>query len=916
MFSTLVKLIEKSFLILGLSTILFSPAYSSQPTVIAKIDHQKFTLDNGLRVIVHEDHKAPVVSVHVWYHVGSKDEQSGKTGFAHLFEHIMLSGSENYNHGYFDTVDKLGATSANGTTFMDRTQYFQNVPTGALDTTLWLESDRMGHLLGAIDQDKFDKLRGVVQNEKRQGDNKPYGKANTEILKSIYPTGHPYSWSTIGSMEDLSAATIEDVKHWFTSYYGASNAILVLSGDIDLATAKEKAQLYFGDISPGSPLVKKKANVAKREQSSSKVMFDRVSQTRLYKVWNVAELGHKDASYLALAANILGKGNNSRLYQRLVVKDKLATNAYVSLWKSELSSMFRLVVDLSDDAKVSQVQAAINEELTLFINKGATKKELTLAKAIKSASFLRQLERIGGKTGKAAILAKGELLLDNTNAIIEAENVYQQASVQAVKHASEYWLSAGDFNLEVRPFGQYSVAKKGADRSKLPTLKATPALEFPQLQRTTLKNGLKVILAERHSTPLVQMLMQFDAGIAADQHHQPGTSSFALAMLSKGSQKYNVRQIDENNALLGAKLSNWVTLDSSIFKLDALKKNAPESASLFANLILQPNFSQSDINQLKTKWYSTIKREKNSSYDMALRTLPPILYGSDHPYGVPLTGTGNAKAIKRLNKQMLNTFYQHWIRPDNATLIVTGDMTMAELTPILEKNFSQWKVPKVAKLKKSIPNVALTNKPKVYLIDKPQAGQSIILAGQIMPSALDKNAQIFNVANTILGSAYIARINMNLREDKGWSYGAYTRMKEAKGQQPFFAYAPVQANKTKESIVALKKELSQFVNNKPASSKELKEVQIMQGNALPGKYETNARVVSEIATMQTFNRPDTFIEDYKKMLDGLQLTEIQKVSNEYLKPEQLIWVVIGDLATIEKGIRELNIGEVIILDHL
>ncbi len=879
-------------------------------TTIPEIAYQSFTLENGLRVIVHEDRKSPVVSVHVWYHVGSKDETQGKTGFAHLFEHIMLSGSENHNYGYFDTIDKLGATEANGTTYMDRTQYFQNVPTGALDTTLWLESDRMGHLLGVLDIEKLNKIREVVKNEKRQGENKPYGKANQQILKNIYPQDHPYSWPVIGSMTDLNNATLTDARNWFSKYYGAKNAILVLSGDIDLPTAKQKAQHYFSDIPAGPPLIKKKTNIAKRNQSSHQLMYDHVPQPRLYTVWNVAQLGSTDATILELNADILGSGKHSRLYKRLVETENLATNAYVSLWQSEISSMFRIVIDIKNEDDIEKVKIIVKEELVNYINFGPSVKELKLAKAVKSAHFLRKLERIGGKSGKAAILAKGALLLDDPNALIKAENMYQNTTAIQAQKAAKKWLSQGEFNLDVRPFGQLRTVKSSVDRSQLPAVKKTPALNFPELEKFTLNNGLKVVLASRHTAPLVQFLMQFDAGIAADQFHQPGIASFALDMLTKGTRDFSKTTINEKKSLLGAQITHWTTLDSSIIKLDALKQNMTGSLALFSNILQNADYQQQELEQFKVSRVAKINLEKSNPYKMALRTLPPLLYGQHHPYGVPLTGTGNKKSILDITQNKLRHFKQQWFRPDNGTLIVTGDINKNELEALLNHYLAEWEKPATTLLKKPLPHVNLPGKSVVYLIDQPNAVQTTIIAGQLIPSVLDEHDLSFKIANTILGSDYISRINMNLREDKAWSYGAYTKVKEAKGQQAFFAYAPVQIDKTKAAILELKKELKQFVNLKPATQHELDEIVNMKGSALPARYETNNKVVSEIANMQTFGRPDSYIQDYKTSLSQLTLKEINTVAHKNLKPDQLTWVIIGDLNKIAAEVNSLDLGEV------
>src|SRR5579862_8334782 len=370
------------------------------------IPYERFVLDNGLTVIVHEDHKAPIVAINTWYHVGSKNEKPGKTGFAHLFEHLMFGGSEHAPGRYIDGMEKIGATDLNGTTNPDRTNYFENVPTSAVDFTLWMESDRMGHLLGALDKTTLDLQRGVVQNEKRQGENQPYGVTRQLITQNTYPVGHPYSWTTIGDMADLDAASMEDVKEWFRTYYGPSNVVITLAGDIDLQTAKAKMEKYFGDIPAGPPVTHQKVWIAKMTGAHRQVVQDRVHQARLYKIWNVPEFGSADADYLDLVSSCLSAGKTSRLYKRLVYDDQIATDALAFVNLGEIGGQFRIQVTAKPDGDLPRVEKEADEELARFLREGPTAEELQRVKAEHMAEFLRGIERIGGFGGKSDRLAQ------------------------------------------------------------------------------------------------------------------------------------------------------------------------------------------------------------------------------------------------------------------------------------------------------------------------------------------------------------------------------------------------------------------------------------------------------------------------------------------------------------------------------
>jgi zinc protease len=405
------KFIRPFAFLLVLATVAGSAAAAPKPAPLPPVDvpYEKFVLDNGLTLIVHEDHKAPVVAVNIWYHVGSKDERPGRTGFAHLFEHLMFNGSENYQDDWFKALEAAGATKLNGTTWLDRTNYFQNVPTSALDMTLWMESDRMGHLLGAINQKVLDEQRGVVQNEKRQGDNQPYGKASELITISTYPSGHPYSWETIGSMEDLNAASLEDVKEWFRTYYGAANAVLVIAGDITAADAKQKVEKYFGDIPSGPVLRRQEEWIAKMSGTRRAMLQDNVPQARIYKVWNIPGYRQRDFTFLDMAADVLATGKNSRLYKRLVYTDRTATAVNVFVGPFELGSQVQIDALVKPGEDPARVEAAMDEELARFLREGPTKAEIDRIRTSNYANFARGIERIDGFAGKSAILAESEV---------------------------------------------------------------------------------------------------------------------------------------------------------------------------------------------------------------------------------------------------------------------------------------------------------------------------------------------------------------------------------------------------------------------------------------------------------------------------------------------------------------------------
>jgi zinc protease len=876
------------------------------------IPYQKFVLKNGLTLIVHEDHKAPIVAFNVWYHVGSKNEKPGKTGFAHLFEHLMFGGSEHHKHRYIEVLEPLGATDLNGTTNNDRTNYFENVPTSALDTTLWLESDRMGYMVGAIDQTTLDLQRGVVQNEKRQGENFPYGITDELITKSTYPAGHPYSWTVIGSMEDLNAASLQDVQEWFKTYYGPSNAIVAVAGDIDAATARAKVEKYFGAIPAGPPIAAHRVWIAKMTGSHREVAQDHVPQARLYKVWNVPQWGSEDADYLNLVGDILSTGKTSRLYKRLVYDDQIATDVAAYIDAREIGSQFNVQVTARPGDDLTKVEKAADEELARFLESGPTAHELERAKSNYMADFIRGIERIGGFGGKSDRLATSQAFGGSPDAYKVTLKRVEAATAEDLREAARRWLSDGVFILEVHPFAKYESAKADVDRSKLPEPSTPPELRLPKLEHASLRNGLKIVLAERHELPIVNFWLTLDAGYAADQFGLPGTAQAASALLTGGTKARTALEINDELALLGAQLNAFSTLDVSVVNLSALKAKLDPSLALYADVILNPAFPQADFERQKKLQLAGIQQEKVTGIMMALRVFPGLLYGKGHAYGNALTGSGTEESVAKLTREDLVKFHQTWFHPNSATLIVVGDSTLTELTPRLEKLFAGWQRGETPP--KNIGRVPLPPKPVVYLLDRPGAQQSDILAGQIAPPKNNPAEIAIEAMNEILGSEFGARINMNLREDKHWSYGARSFLLSARGQQPYVVWAPVQTDKTKESIVEVNKELHAIVGQRPPTSEELQRVQKSMTLRLPGSRETVDGVGYSVLDLVQFGLPDDYYQTYAKKILALGTPDVTDAAKTAVNPDNVVWVVVGDRAKIEASIRELRLGELKFLD--
>jgi zinc protease len=908
----LVSAIALVALSLGAPQLNGQAARTSSAQAIPEIKYEKFVLPNGLTLLVHEDHKAPIVAVNLWYHVGSKNEKIGRTGFAHLFEHLMFNGSEHYNDDYFKPLEKVGATDLNGTTNSDRTNYFQNVPTSALDLVLFLESDRMGHLLGVIDQPRLDEQRGVVQNEKRQGENQPYGKVFLNIAENTYPRGHPYSWTVIGSMEDLSAAALDDVREWFKAYYGPNNAVIAIAGDIDAATARQKVEKYFGAIPPSPPITKQDKWVAKMTGTHRGMMQDRVPQSRIYKVWNVPEWGSAEVDYLDLVANVLANGKSSRLYKRLVYDDRTATDVQAFVFQKEIGSQFFIQARPQPGGDLAAVERAVDEELARFIREGPTPAELQRVKTQIRASFVRGVERIGGFGGKSDILATNMVYAGNPEHYRTRLARVAGATAAQLRTAARDWLSDGVYALEVHPYPQVQASGSQVERSKLPDVARPPESQFPSIATATLSNGLKVYLAARSGVPLVNFNLMVDAGYAADHEGILGTASLAMNMLDEGTKTRTALQISDALQRLGAQLGTGSNVDMSTVFLSTLKENVDSSLALFADVVLNPSFPQQDFDRLMKLQLAQIQREKVTPFQMALRVFPLLVYGSGHAYGIPLTGSGTEESVSKLRRDDLVQFHRTWFKPNNASIIVVGATTLAEITPKLERLFGSWRAGEVPK--KNIGQVAQQPRSAVYLIDRPGSEQSIIFAGHVAPAKRNPREIALLTMNDILGGSFTSRVNMNLREDKHWSYGAFSLFFDARGQRPFIVLAPVQTDKTKESLTEVANELRAIAHSRPVTADELAKAQANLTLSLPGQWETIGAVGASIEEIVRFDLPHDYYSTFASKVRELRVADLATAASETVQPEKLVWVVVGDRAKIEPGIRELNLGPLQFLD--
>ncbi len=908
------------------------PAALSDLVKAVDIPYEKFTLSNGLTVLIHTDRKAPIVGVTTYYRVGSKHEPKGRTGFAHLFEHLMFGGSENVPN--FDVpLEGAGSTPTNGSTWYDRTNYVETVPTGALDLALFMESDRMGHLLGAVSQDKLDKQRSVVKNEKRQGDNDSYGLAEYAIGDGLFPVGHPYRHSTIGSMADLDAASLTDVRGWFTGNYAPNNVVMVLSGDIDAATARPMVEKWFGSIPRGPEVRKVDAGPVTLAAPVKREMTDQVPLTRVYRVWSGPGTNDPDAQALDVGFKVLGGLASSRLDNALVRGKGLAVSVSAFVLQFEQTSFLQVQMDIKPGVDRAVAEAALDEEIAKLLRDGPTEDELRRAATSAVSGQIYGLEQVGGFSGKGAQLAEGELYSGNPLQV-KADLARIAALTPAdVQSAMQRWLSRPVYALAVTPgkrtekgevMGGWgdeatSTAPKPDAKKRAPKLATGPKrefpavapvgnLSFPKVERATLSNGVPVVLARRGGVPTVLVQLSFDAGFAADAQDAPGTQSLLLGVLEEGTESRSATQIAEDQERLGARIGTGAGLDSSSVSLAALTPNLAPSLDLLADVVRRPAFRDEDVARARDQQLAGIAQANASPRALASRTMSPILFGPAHPYGQLGDGLGDVSSVKALTPAALRSAQAKWLRPDNLTITVVGDISMEALLPMLEHSFGNWQTPASPRGVKSLTAAVPAPRSRIVLIDRPGSPQSVIVAGRVLPfTGRDQGMEPLDLANEVLGNSFLSRLNLDLREDKGWSYGVRSTVRSPKGPRSLVIVAPVQSDKTGASITAIRTNMADFPAKRPVNPEEYNRTTDGNIRGLPNNYETNGQVLGALVSNQQLGRPDDYQATLPTRYRAIDAKAMDAAARQHLQSDGLVYVVVGDRKVVEPQLKDLGL---------
>jgi len=904
---------------------------------LPEIPFEKYQLANGLQVILHEDHSTPIVAVNVWYHVGSKNERPGRTGFAHLFEHMMFQGTQHYDKDYFGPLQQAGG-QLNGSTNQDRTNYWETVPSNYLELALWMESDRMGFLLPAMTQDKLDNQRDVVRNERRQSyENRPYGLVYEVLLAGVYPPDHPYSWPTIGSMADLAVASREDVADFFRRYYHPANASLCLAGDFDPATAKRLVEKYFGPIAAG-PKVPKVAPAAVRPLTEDirVSMTDRVGLARVHLVWHSVPLYAQDDAELDVLADILAGGKTSRLY-RLLVRDKqIAQDVQAAQNSREIDGGFLIVVTARPGQQLAELEAAVLGEVGRLQAEPPSAEEVARAVARHESSLIQRLESVGGFGGRADQLNLYHVYAGDPGWLQQDFDRYLKVDPAAVQRVARQYLSAKKMVLEVTagpetkitPDPREPAAKareelaKGyhetplpaplpiaedADRRQLPQGAAPPKFELPPIHRRALSNGMQVLVVENHELPSVSLNVVVPVGTSSDTPGKTGLSDLLSAVWTEGTKTRSSDQVAEALANIGARLSVSSDWDLSGVRLYTLKRTLPQALDVFADVLQNPAFPEEELARQRNIAIGRLMQVRNEPNALASLAVNAKLYGCDHPYGRPMYST--EASLKSIGRDDLEAFYRSNVRPDRASLIAVGDVTPDEIVPALEKSLAGWKAAGDV-TQPPFPPIPPAAPTSVTLVDKPGAAQSVICVCLVGTERKTPDYFALTVMNSIFGGQFSSRLNMNLREDKGYTYGARTAFDWRVHQSgPFTARSAVQTAVTAPALVEFLKEFDGLLGARPIGPEELEFNKGYLTRGYPARFETPSDVAGQLETLVEFQLPDDYFNQVIPDITAVSAEDVLRVAKKYLDQEHLTVIVVGDRSKIEADLRALPVGK-------
>ncbi|HKY20569.1 MAG TPA: pitrilysin family protein [Vicinamibacterales bacterium] len=895
-------------------------AAQAPPRDIPKIDIEKYSLPNGLEVILSEDHRLPIVGVDVWYHVGPAHEAPGRTGFAHLFEHMMFQGSKHVpGDSHFRLLEGAGGTGLNGTTDFDRTNYFETVPANQLELALWLESDRMGYLLDTVDQAKLTNQQDVVRNERRQStENSPYGIVQEAFFKALYPAGHPYHGVVIGSHADIQAAKLEDVREFFRQYYAPNNAALAIAGDFDKAATKKLIEKYFGSLKRGPAVPPVKINTPPIGAERRLVIQDNVKLPRVYIGWHTPAFFKDGDADADIAAGVLGDGRSSRLYKKLVYEKQIAQSVSASQHSLMLGSTFAIDAIARPGHTLQELEAAIEEELALILKEGPSAAEVERVRNVLETRTLSGLQRRGGFGGVADQLNLYNHYLGTPDYLTQDVMRRRSVTPDSVRRFAQQYLRPNarvivhgvpgkqDLGPEVpKPAPQQGAAGAAAEpvnadepwRATAPKPSAARAAALPTPQQFQLANGLTVLLAPQTGLPLVSASLVVRNGGDTNPIDKPGLASFSAAMLNQGTTTRSATQLAEEIAQIGASLTTGSTMDSSTITTSSLARNFPAALALLADVSLRSTFPADEVERIRASRLADVIQQQSNPGIIANNVMVAALYGLEHPYGFAQLGT--ADSIKRMTREDLQGFWRAQFVPGNAALIVSGSITLTELRKLAESAFGAWSggTATAAKLGAS----ALTQ-PRLVLVDRPGSPQTQLRVATIGAPRSSPDYIRLRVMNAILGGLFSSRINLNLREAKGYTYGAGSNFSFWRGAGPFAVSTGVRTDVSAPAVHEIVSEMKRMVAT-DVTTDELTLAKDAITQSLPGQFETNEFTVGALSSIFVYGLPLNYYATLPGQITAVMPKDIQTVAAKYLIPEKMVVVAVGDSEKIRKPLE-------------
>ena len=866
----------------------------------------KFALPNGLEVILHQDSSLPLVAVNVWYHVGSKDEEPGQTGFAHLFEHIMFEGSRHHNSSHFDPLQQVGAT-LNGSTDTDRTNYWENLPSNYLELALWLEADRMGFLLDALDQRRFDIQRDVVKNERRQSyENRPYGVAGLRLQAVVYPWPHPYHWPTIGSQEDLDAATVKDAHAFFRRFYGPSNASLAIAGDFQPETAKELVERYFGELVPGPALPRAGRTDSHLQGPTNLTLYDRVLLPRLSLVWPTVPRFHSDEAALSILSFILGNGKSSRLYRELVYQRRIAQSANAFHGAAEIAGDFQIEVTAAEGHHVAEIEAATRAEVERMCHQPPTLEEVARAKNYLEWQTVRQLANIGGFGGRADRLNSFNVFTGDPDLVNRDLERYLAVQPEDVLRVAEAYLREHHVGLVVLPQPSHSPTEVAIDRTVQPPPASPRPFSPPVPQRQRLANGLELLVVEKRGLPAVVFGLLIKTGAVKDPALLPGLAAFTSAMLQEGTVTRSSSQIADEFEFIGSHLTAVISRERMLLSTESLERHWPTALELVAELVQAPTFPEEELVRVRAERMTSLRRLRDDATALAERVAPTLLYGRESPYGHPIFGT--EEALESLSRDDLLGHFRERYGPGQATLVVVGDVSMEEVAKLAEERLGGWRgsAERAGAASDALDGTG-PQATTLYLLDKPGAAQSVIRAGHLQVPRHHPDYLALILLNHLFGGQFTARLNMNLRQDKGYSYGYRSSIEWHQRSSLFMAGGAVQTAVTREAVEETLREFRDIQGDRPVEEIEFESAKVALLRQFPSTFETSRQILGQLTQIVAFDLPDDYYQTLSASIVAVSLAEVRRVAQERIASDRLALLVVGDQAVVETGLQELGL---------